>query len=268
MDKISGTFGLVGCGQLGAALAGALLRAEAVAPARMWVANRSGPVPSLAGHAGLNWTADVGMLAERCDTLLLALPPAAGRKLRLAGAGRLAISVMAGVTVEELGAVSGGARVVRAMSSPAAAIGMACSPWFAAAGVSAADRATVRALFAACGTTDEVPAESQIDVFTAITGPVPGFVAAFAASVQDYAQAQGVAPEVARRAVGQLFHAAGAMLATSERPAADFVEEMVDYAGTTAAGLETLRESGLSDVIAQGLEAARRRCLTIGREEG
>lgn len=268
MDKMTGTFGLVGCGQLGAAIASALLRAGAVDPARMWIANRSGPVPALAATPGLNWTADIQTLADACDTILLALPPAIGRRLRFEGAERLVVSVMAGVSVAELGAISGAARVVRAMSSPAAAIGMAYSPWFAGEGVSEHDRAMVRALFSACGASDEVPDESQIDVFTAITGPVPGFVAAFAASVQDYAQGQGVAPDVARRAVGQLFHAAGALLAGSERPAAYFVAEMVDYAGTTAAGLEALRAAGLTEIVAQGLEAARLRCLTIGREEG
>lgn len=267
MGRLGGTLGLIGCGQLGAAMATALLRAGAVEPARMWIANRSGPVPALAGFAGLNWTGDVPALTAKCDTLLLALPPATGRALRIDGAGRLVVSVMAGVSVDALGALSGGARVVRAMSSPAAAIGMAYSPFFAGAGVTEADRAAVRALLSACGTSDEVPEESQIDVFTAITGPVPGFVAAFAASVQDYAQAQGVDAEVARRAVGQLFHAAGAMLAGSDRPAAEFVQEMVDYAGTTAAGLEALRAAGLPEVVAQGLEAARRRCLTIGRPE-
>lgn len=259
------TVGLVGAGQLGGAIGAALLRAGVVTPRHLWVANRSGPAGELAGLPGVNWTADVARLAARCEVILLALPPAAGRPLRFAGTGRLVVSVMAGVRLDELAAVGGGARVVRAMSSPAAALGMAYSPFFAGEGVSAADRDTVRALFSACGTTDEVPDESQIDVFTAITGPVPGFVAAFADAVQAYAQAQGVAPDVARRAVGQLFHAAGAMLAGSDRPAADFVAEMVDYAGTTAAGLEALRAAGLTEAVAEGLEAARRRCLSIGR---
>lgn len=260
--------GLIGAGQLGGAIGAGLLRAGVVAPAHLWVVNRSGPAGDLAAVPGVNWSADVAAAAARCAVILLALPPAAGRALRFAGAGRLVVSVMAGVTLDELTAISGGARVVRAMSSPAAALGMAYSPFFAGEGVSAADRDRVRALLSACGRTDEVPDEGQIDVFTAITGPVPGFVAAFADAVQTYAQAQGVAPEVARRAVGQLFHAAGAMLAGSERPAANFVQEMVDYAGTTAAGLEALRAASLAEVVAEGLEAARRRCLSVGRPEG
>ncbi|WP_371348347.1 pyrroline-5-carboxylate reductase family protein [Ancylobacter sp. IITR112] len=268
MAVLGQSVGLIGGGQLGGAIGTALLRAGVVRPEHLWVANRSGPAGPLAAVPGVNWNADVGRLADRCEVILLALPPAAGRALRFAGAGRLAVSVMAGVRVDELTAISGGARVVRAMSSPAAALGMAYSPFFAGPGVSEGDRAVVRALFSACGTQDEVPDEGQIDVFTAITGPVPGFVAAFAAAVQDYAEGQGVAPVVARRAVGQLFHAAGAMLAGSERPAAEFVQEMVDYAGTTAAGLEALRAAGLTEVVAEGLEAARRRCLSIGRPEG
>jgi pyrroline-5-carboxylate reductase len=50
----------------------------------------------------------------------------------------------------------------------------------ATAAVDGDDRPVVRALFSACGAADEVPSEDQIDVFTAITGPVAGFVAFFA----------------------------------------------------------------------------------------
>ncbi|GLK83189.1 pyrroline-5-carboxylate reductase family protein [Ancylobacter defluvii] len=260
--------GLVGCGQLGGAIGRALLRSGAFAPAPLLICNRSGPAAGFSDVADIAWTTDPQEVADRCTVVLLALPPAAGRALRIRAPDRLVVSVMAGVTAAQLGGISGSARVVRGMSNPAAEIGMAYSPWFAAPGVTAADRATVRALFAACGSTDEVPDEGQIDVFTAITGPVPGFVAYFAQCVQDYAQGQGVEADVARRAVAQLFHAAGRMLAATDRPAADFVQEMIDYAGTTAAGLNAMKASPLAEAVATGLEAARRRCLTIGQPQG
>lgn len=261
-DTGPGRLGLIGCGQLGGAIAGALLRAGTVPPERLIVCNRSGPTGALAGIAGVEWTTDPQEAAACCDTLLLALPPQAGRTLRLRAERCLVVSVMAGITREQLRAITGTERLARAMSNPAAEIGMAYSPFYAP-GLSAADIATVRALLKACGLTDEVPQESQIDVFTAVTGPVPGFVAYFAACVQDYAQAQGVAPEVARRAVAQLFRAGGAMLADSAAPPATFVREMLDYAGTTAAGLTAMEASPLRAAIAEGLDAARRRCLTI-----
>lgn len=262
-----GMLGLVGCGQLGGAIGGAVLRAGAVEPEQLWVCNRSGPTGALADIQGINWTRDPQELAERCPTLLLALPPAQGRELRIKAEDRLVVSVMAGITAAQLQSISGAARVVRGMSNPAAETGQAYSPWFAAPSVSSEDRATVCALFGACGATDEVPEEGQIDVFTAITGPVPGFVAYFAECMQDYAQAQGVAPDVARRAIAQLFLASGQILAGSEKPACVFVQEMVDYAGTTAAGLNAMKASPLAVLVAEGLEAARLRCLTIGQPE-
>lgn len=262
-----GVLGLVGCGQLGGAIGGRLLRAGVVAPEQLWVCNRRGPAGALADIHGINWTRDPQEVAERCPTLLLALPPAQGRELRLKAEDRLIVSVMAGITAAQLQAISGAARVVRGMSNPAAEVGQAYSPWFAAPAISAADRAMVSALFGACGATDEVPEEGQIDVFTAVTGPVPGFVAYFAEAMQDYAQRQGVAPDIARRAIAQLFLASGQILAGTEKPASVFVQEMIDYAGTTAAGLNAMKASPLAALVAEGLEAARLRCLTIGKPQ-
>ncbi|MFK8253503.1 pyrroline-5-carboxylate reductase family protein [Ancylobacter terrae] len=261
-----GMFGLIGCGQLGGAIGRRLIESGTIAASDMRICNRSGPVAAFAAYPGIGWVRDPQAIAEGCDTILLALPPASARGLRFSAPGRLVLSVMAGITVAELRQISGSARVARGMSNPAAETGMAYSPWYAP-GLDAAGKGLARTVFSACGVTDEVPAESQIDVFTAITGPVPGFVAYFAAAMQDYAEGQGIAPETARRAVAQLFRAAGPMLAAPERPPAAFVREMADYAGTTAAGLAALEARGVRAAIAEGLEAARLRCLTIGKAE-
>jgi len=114
----------------------------------------------------------------------------------------------------------------------------------------------VSSLFDACGTADEIFDEQQLDHFTAMTGPVPGFVAYFASCMVDHATAQGIAPDVADRAVRQLFLASGTMLATGEASPADHVREMINYDGTTAAGLRMMSGSTLSKAISDGLSAA------------
>ncbi|MFZ1340469.1 MAG: hypothetical protein WAS26_15625 [Paracoccaceae bacterium] len=81
------------------------------------------------------------------------------------------------------------------MSSPAAALGLAYSPWVASDAVTEADRLLLHALLDPCGASDEVADEGHLDIFTAMTGPVPGFVAYFAASMIDYATAQGILPQ-------------------------------------------------------------------------
>ncbi len=98
-----------------------------------------------------------------------------------------------------------------------------------------------------------------------MTGPVPGFVAMFADAMAQYAIAQGVEPRVAERAVRQLFLAGGHLLSESDASASAHVQAMIDYAGTTAAGLLAMRAAGIVEAIAVGLEAARLKTLAIGK---
>ncbi|OOY31288.1 pyrroline-5-carboxylate reductase dimerization domain-containing protein [Thioclava sp. F36-6] len=246
------SIGIIGSGMLGAAIAEALWRAE---PKSLLMANRSGARPDIEGFPPENVLTDPQVLVEACDVVILCVPPAAARDLRIDAKDKLVISVMAGVPLSELTRISASPRVIRAMSSPAAAKGLAYSPWFASDAVTEDDRARTPALFEACGQTDELTDEAQIDLFTAMTGPVPGFVAACAAAMARHAEDQGVPPEIADRAVRQLFLSAGQMMAEGPTPQAH-VQEMIDYAGTTAKGLTTLRDNGFAERLAEGLAAA------------
>lgn len=246
-----------GSGMLGAAILRAVLGQGGW---QVTISNRSGVVPDWA--AGVTVTTSNAELVAECDTVLLCLPPAVFAELDLVLSGKLAISVMAGADLTVLQAQTGASRVVRAMSSPAAAQGFAYSPWVASAAVDQADRQLVTRLFEACGTTDEIAEEPLLDHFTAMTGPVPGFVAFFAEAMINHATAQGIPPQIADRAIRQLFLASGQMLAEGVS-AAEHVQGMVDYAGTTAAGLEAMRASPLADLISNGLTAAAQKAREI-----
>lgn len=252
-----------GTGQLGRAIVSALVGSGTVEPRSLWISNRSGAADLPVAWAGANQTVDNRELVERCDVVLLSVPPAAFPAIGINAADKLVVSVMAGVTIERIADQTGARRIVRAMSSPAAEYRAAYSPWLAAPGVTDRDREIVSALFGACGTTDEIEHEDHLNLFTAITGPVPGFVALFAATMIDYTVERGVAPEVADRAIRQLFAASGRMLAHETESARAQVDAMVRYAGTTAAGLEAMLCSPLADQIKVGLDAARDRARTI-----
>jgi pyrroline-5-carboxylate reductase len=108
-----------------------------------------------------------------------------------------------------------------------------------------------------------VTCEDHIVLFTALTGPVPGFVAYFAECMAAYAEARGVSPEIADLATRQLFLSAGQMMYEGQTPAAH-VEEMVVYDGTTAAGLRAMQASSIAAQIAEGLDAAVEKTRSIG----
>ncbi|PWE32672.1 pyrroline-5-carboxylate reductase [Maritimibacter sp. 55A14] len=254
-----------GNGALGSALARALLRTDTVGAGRLWVSCRSGAAPALADWPGIHVTDDNQALAERCATIVLAIPPVAMDGLAIAAPDALVISVMAGPTAERIAGATGARAVIRAMSSPPAAdLGLAFSPFWAGPGASAGDRETARALLAAAGETAELDREDQVDLFTAITGPVPGVLAAVAEAIRAHAGRHGTPPDIAALATRQLFRASGAIMADPQNDPADYVAEMIAYAGTTAAALETLRRGPLAEAIAEALDAAAAKARDMG----
>ena len=260
----SHSIGIVGgSGELGSAIARALLRNRYVTAEQLWISNRSGNTSGFEEWQGTQFTTRNQELVDACQIVLLSVPPHLASSVGIDAADRLVVSVMAGVSIEQIARQTRAQKVVRAMSNPAAEFGLAYSPWCASAGVTDEDRDWTRDLFEACGLTDEVPNEDQIDRFTAMTGPVPGFVAYYADCMVEYAVKHGVDPAIADRAMRQLFHASGVMLAQSDASPGEHVSEMIAYAGTTAAGLKSMKVSTLATSIERGLDAAYHKAQSI-----
>ncbi len=258
------TIGLVGgTGMLGKSIAGAILEQHVIPPERLWISNRRGAGDAFADHAGVHVTTSNQELADACDIIILSVPPASVASTLIDASDKLIISVMAGVSLDQLAKITWADRIVRAMSSPAARMGLAFSPWCATAEVTANDRVCISSIFEACGLSDEVECEEHIECFTAMTGPVPGFVAFYAKAMVDYAIGKGLPPEIADRAIRQLFLGAGTVMSSSSMTPAEHVEQMIDYAGTTAAGLEAMERSTIALDIAKGLDAAVARTRSI-----
>lgn len=265
MTERNWAIGIVGgTGMLGKAIVSALLSKQVVSPERLWISNRSGAVDAFAEHPGVNLTTSNQEVADACGIILLCVPPASAASIAMDASESLVISVMAGISLDELTGITRANRVIRAMSSPAAREGLAYTPWCATAGVTANDSVRAATIFRACGLTDQVESEAHIECFTAMTGPVPGFVAFYAKAMVDYAVGKGLPPAIADRAIRQLFLGAGTLMSASTMTPADHVKQMIDYAGTTAAGLEAMERSSIAADIAEGLDAAVARTRSIG----
>ena len=257
------TLGIIGNGMLGQAIAQAWLEHGMASTEQLWIANRRGRSDSQTAHPSVHFTTDIQQLADACDTVVLCVPPANAPDVSFTAHDRLVISVMAGVNVERLSQLAHSGRIIRAMTSPAAARGLAYSPWFSSDTVDDTDRLCIKRFFDACGTHDEIQDESQLDLFTAMVGPVPGFVACFAQAMIKHALSRGVDPLIAERAVKQLFLASGTIMSDSKASPEALVQEMIDYAGTTAAGLLHLEQSTFAETLSEGLDAATRAARDI-----
>ena len=58
----------------------------------------------------------------------------------------------------------------------------------------------------------------------------------------------------------------GRLLELNDALPADTVEAFLDYRGTTAAAIETMREAGFDEAVAKGLAAAFEKSIAMGKK--
>jgi pyrroline-5-carboxylate reductase len=250
-----------GGGWLGGAIVQSLLDAGLVTPEDLCLSSRS-EKPGRFPQAF--WTADSQALADRSDVIVLSVRPEDWPPLAVDARGKLVISVMAGIRLADIAMRHQTERVVRSLPNAAAEVGLSYTPWVASAGVGDEDRATVRAIFGACGVEDEVPGERDIDYFTGLTGSGPAFPALLAAAMMRDAVAHGISPDMARRAVNTLMSGAGRLVERHDSAPDRLVDAFVAYRGTTAAAIEAMRAAGFERAVAEGLAAAFRKSVDMG----
>lgn len=261
-----GRVGIIGgAGWLGYAIARALVHSGTVTPGDLTCSYRS-RTPQDA--IGCTWTTDNRELVDRSDVIILSVRPDDWMSVEADAAGKLVISVMAGVPVADIGKRLGTARVARALPNAAAAIGFSYTPYYMQ-DPQPGDLDIVGAIFRSCGEVDAVAEESQIDYFTAMSGSGAAFPALLAEAMMNDAIGRGIPTEIARRAAQQLVIGAGRLQEVDGMSPADTVKAFVDYNGTTAAGIIAMRKMGFDSAVGAGLDAAFRkaRALSIMSKE-
>ncbi len=261
IDKRIGIIG--GNGWLGNAIASAIVASGTTAGERLILSGRSDkrgalPVP------GAIHTRDNAELASDADVIVLCVPPQNFPGIALDASGKLVISVMAGVTAQAIADQTGASEIVRAIPNAAAAIRQSFTPWYAAPGVSDANKRIAQELFDSCGEGAEVPQEAHIDYCVGMTGSGAAFPALLAEALVAHATSQGLPPAFARRAAKGVVAAASQLFADSDADTAAIVQGMIDYRGTTSAALQTMLDNGFNRAVALGLEAASAKAATLG----
>ena len=244
-------------------LAGALLRPvltdRIVKPADLVLSSRSGNISGFEAWPGVHTTTDNSILVDASDVIVFSVRPADLDEIELDLRGRFVVSVMAGVTVEEIGERFGARRIVRAMPNACAEQRLSFTPWFATEDVRRSEIDFVHRFFSASGRAHLVSNENELDYFTALTGSGAAFPALMADAMIRHAIESGLDPDTADVAVRQLFLGAATQMASIEETPADIVELFMEYRGTTAAGLSAMVEADLAHAVFRGLTAAQRR---------
>lgn len=249
-------------------LAGALLRPVLadglIAPPDLVLSSRSGAISGFEDWPGVHTTTDNRALVDASDVVMLSIRPADLEDLDIDLRGRLVLSVMAGVSADEIAHRFGAVRIVRAMPNACAEQRLSFTPWCATEDVRDDEMEFIEAFFSASGRVHYLYDESHLDYFTALTGSGAAFPALFADTMIHHAVEKGIDPETAEIAVRQLFLGAATQMAQLRQTPADIVDLFMEYRGTTAAGLSAMMEANIGRAIFHGLEAAYKRAAQGG----
>lgn len=169
----------------------------------------------------------------------------------------LLISIAAGVRCAEVLRWAGGSLdMVRAMPNTPALVNAGISALFAPATVPEKQRKLAQRVMQSVGETLWLPAESLLDVVTAISGSGPAYFFNLMEQLVAGATQHGLDPAHAQLLAVQTAAGAARLAQHSSHTAAELRAQVTSPGGTTEAALSKMAALGLDNAIQQGIAAA------------
>jgi len=265
-----GDIGVIGAGNMGAALVRGLVRSgQTPADAIAVFDVDAEKVRSLERELGVKGCSQVhDVVAPNTESILLAVKPQImGDVLDSIAScihpGLLVISIAAGIsTAFMLSRLTEKARIIRVMPNAAAMVGESASA--VCRGGAADDRDLEKALriFSAVGTAVVVD-EKAMNAVTALSGSGPGYVFLVMEAMTDAGVYMGLDRPTARALTVQTLLGAGKLAAAGNTPFCELKDRITSPAGTTISGLQVLERSGVRGIFMEAIAAASRRAYEL-----
>lgn len=210
-------------------------------------------------------------VVDQSGVILLAVKPqsfaAVSKSLgEQSTAGKLFISILAGVPLAALQQGLRTERVVRVMPNTPCLIGQGAAAFSASATLEERDAQLVTQLFSAVGIVVPV-AENLLDSVTGLSGSGPAYVYTMIEALSDGGVRMGLPRNIATALAAQTVAGAAQMvLSTGEHPGV-LKDRVASPAGTTIAGLQVLERCGLRSALIDAVEAATLRSRELGKQD-
>ena len=263
------TYGFIGTGNMGGALARALVRE--VSPLDVYLNNRT-PAKAEALAAELGARADTAAhIAAACDYIFLGVKPnlIAGVLAQLAPtlAQRtdkpVLVSMAAGLTLQRLREMAGlSCPILRIMPNTACAVGAGLTLYVPSPEVTEEQLSAFLTLMSASGRLEPLE-EHLIDAGSAVAGCGGAFVSLFLEALADGAVTCGLPRDKANTFAAQMLLGAARLALESGKPFGQMKDEICSPGGTTIAGVRALEEGGLRAAAMNAVIAAYEKTLQL-----
>jgi pyrroline-5-carboxylate reductase len=178
----------------------------------------------------------------------------------------LVISIMAGVTLSQMGRAFGVERLVRAMPNLPGQLGHGVTAYVCASACGPDQRALVEQILSPLGAVQPIPQERLMDVVTAVSGSGPAYAFLLAEVLAAAAEKEGLDAETAMRLARLTVGGAGALLLESPHTATELRRQVTSPGGTTQAALDVLMApEGMAALLRRAVAAAAQRARELGK---
>jgi pyrroline-5-carboxylate reductase len=211
-----------------------------------------------------------GSAVEGADFVVLAVKPQRFAQVAKSIKGKInenavIVSIIAGVTLENMQKALGNDNVIRAMPNTPARIAKGITVWTASDCVSSTQKESAVDLFKALGEEVFVDDESYMDMATAVSGTGPAYVFLFMEAMIDAAVHLGFPRRIAEQLVSQTLLGSVEFYRSSHDHPAKLRNDVTSPGGTSAEALYYLEKAGFRTAISRAILAAYERSQELGQ---
>jgi pyrroline-5-carboxylate reductase len=261
---------IIGCGTMGEAILTGLLHANVFTPAQIHATvRRPEPAQRLRDTYGVTTSHDNTAACAGADVVLLAVKPQFladlldDDRMRAATAGKLVISIAAGVRLATLGTWLPEAKLVRAMPNTPCLVSRGMTVLAPGPRAAASDLAIAQRIFAAVGRVIELE-DKHMDAVTSLNGSGPAFAYVMLEALADGGVMMGLRRDVALEIAAQVFLGSATMVLDTKLHPAALKDQVTTPAGSTIAGLLTMEDGRIRSVLARTIQEAAKVAASLG----
>lgn len=272
--ELAGTrIAFVGAGVMAEAMIAGLLNRNLVAPDRIVASHpRADRRDKLAERFGIQTTDGNLEAATGADIVMLTVKPQMLKAVmkQLHGnltASQVAVSIIAGATIDALQSGLGHDAIIRVMPNTPAQIGQGMMVWTSTEAVSGPLRSSVQTVLGALGEELWVEEEKYVDMATALSGTGPTYVFLMMEALIDAGVHMGFPRRIAEQIVLQTVSGSVAFARDSGKHMAELRNMVTSPGGTSAEAIYQMEKGGLRTVFSRAVFAAYQRTQALAAEE-
>ncbi len=265
------TFGFIGTGNMGGALARAVCRR--VPSDEVFLANRTmEKAQALAAELECR-VADNAAIAQSADFIFLGVKPQMmadmlseiAPVLKQRETRFVLVSMAAGLSLEDIARMAGGEYpVIRIMPNTPSAIGEGMILYTCGKGVTKTEEKEFLDSMAGAGRFAAIP-ESQMDVGSAVSGCGPAFVDLFIEALADGGVACGLPRAAAMEFAAQMVVGSARLVLESGSHPGALKDAVCSPGGSTIQGVRTLEKNGFRSAVMEAVIAACEKSASLGK---